>query len=75
MFSEVTFRIKGFVNTSEGMYLADCVGNVVNVSPYEEEVPVPKQGILVVLSGSGMPLHTRLKEAAAWYPEEIISIE
>ena len=38
MFSEVTFRVKGFIQTSQGMYLADCVGNVVSLSPYEGEV-------------------------------------
>ena len=75
MFSEVTFRIKGFVNTTEGLYLADCVGNVVNLSPYQGDVPAEKQGILVALSGSGMPLRARVNEAAGWYPQEIISIE
>lgn len=75
MFLEVTFRVKGFVQTSDGMYLVDCVGNVATLSPYEGEVPEGKQGFLVALSGSGMPLISRVKEATAWYPNEIISIE
>jgi len=75
MFSEVTFRIKGFVNTSEGLYIADCVGNVVSLAPYSGKVPAEKQGILTVLSGSGMPLRSRVKEAAVWYPNFILSIE
>ena len=74
MFSEVTFRVKGFIQTSQGMYLADCVGNVVSLSPYEGEVPEGKAGRLVVLSGAGMPVAKRVREAAAWYPAYILAI-
>ena len=35
MFLEVTFRVKGFVKTSEGVYLADCVGNMVTLTPFK----------------------------------------
>lgn len=75
MFLEVTFRVKGFVQTSEGLYLADCVGNVVTLTAYAGEVPKEKQGFLVALSGAGMPLRSRVREAAAWYPNEILSVE
>ena len=74
MFIEVTFRVKGFIQTSEGLFLADCVGNVVSLTPYTGEVPADKIGHLVVLSGAGMPVKKRVREAAAWYPEQIISI-
>ena len=74
MFSEVTFRVKGFIQTSQGMYLADCVGNVVSLSPYEGEVPEGKAGRLVVLSGAGMPVAKRVREAATWYPAYILDI-
>lgn len=75
MFSEFTFRVKGFIKTSDGLYLADCVGNVTELSPYTGNVPEEKQGFLVALSGAGMPLRARVKEAAAWYSDEILSIE
>ncbi len=75
MFLEVTFRVKGFVQTSEGLYLADCVGNVAALTPYAGAVPEDKKGFLVVLSGAGMPLRSRVKEAVSWYPKEIIAIE
>ena len=75
MFLEVTFRVKGFVQTSEGMYLADCVGNVVNLTPYAGAVPEGKSGHLVVLSGAGMPVRKRVKEAVNWYPDDILSVE
>lgn len=75
MFLEVTFRVKGFVQTSEGLYLADCVGNVVSLAPYEGKVPEEKIGHLMVLSGAGMPLTSRVKEAIRWYPDKILATE
>lgn len=74
MFSEYTFRVKGFVMTSAGMYLADCVGNVVKLVAYDGAVPAEKYGRIVVLSGAGMPVKQRVKEAAAWYAKHIIEI-
>lgn len=75
MFLEMTFRVKGFVLTSEGMYLADCVGNVVNLTPYSGKVPETGIGQLAVLSGAGMPVRKYVKDAAKWYPDEILSVE
>jgi len=75
MFIEATFRVKGFVKTREGLFLADCVGNVVNLTPWEGEVPEDKQDFLVVLSGAGMPLHSRIREAVGWYSRHIRSVE
>lgn len=75
LFSEVTFRVKGFIQTSEGLHFADCVSNVVSVKPWDREVPPERIGRLVVLSGSGMPVRKRLKEAAEWYRDDIISIQ
>ena len=75
MFLEVTFRVKGFVQTSEGMYLADCAGNVVSLAPYAGQVPAEKRGLLVVLSGAGMPVRKRVGEAVKWYPGEILSVD
>ncbi len=75
MFLEVTFRVKGFVQTSEGMYLADCAGNVVSLAPYAGQVPAEKRGRLVVLSGAGMPVRKRVGEAVKWYPGEILSVD
>lgn len=75
MFIEMTFRVKGFVQTSEGLYLADCVGNVVSLTPYTGKVPAEKIGHLVVLSGAGMPVRKAVREAVKWYPKEIIAVE
>ena len=74
MFSEFTFRVKGFIQTCDGLYLADCVGNVVSVTPYTGPVPEDKRGHLVVLSGAGMPVRSRVKDAVQWYPNDILSV-
>lgn len=75
MFLEDTFRVKGFIQTSGGLYLVDCVGNLVQLSPYAGAVAQEKVGRLVVLSGAGMPVKKRVKEAVRWYPEDILSVE
>ncbi len=75
MFSEATFRVKGFVQTSEGLHLTDCVGNVVNLTPYNKEIPKERIGHLVVLSGAGMPVNKYVKEACRWYQDRILSLE
>ena len=46
-----------------------------SLTPYAGEVPAEKVGHLVVLSGAGMPVKKRVKEAAAWYPDSILSVD
>lgn len=74
MFAENTFRVKGFVQTSEGMLLADCVGNVVSLRPCEN-VPPERAGILNVLSGAGMPVRKAVLDACRWYRDDILTVE
>ena len=75
MFAEDTFRVKGFVRTTEGLVLADCVGNVVSVEPYaEQNVPPDRIGWLNILSGAGMPIQKALKNACEWYRAHIVEI-
>lgn len=74
MFAEETFRVKGWIQTREGLVLADCVANVVSVSPAKNTVSPDAIGILTVLSGAGMPVFSSVKKAAQWYPDKILSI-
>lgn len=74
MFLEVTYRVKGFIQTSDGMYLVDCVGNIVNLTPYAGKVPEDKVGKLVILSGDGMPVNKRVNEAVEWYPNKVFPV-
>lgn len=76
MFLEDTYRVKGFIQTSEGLYLVDCVGNVVSMEPHDSaKIPPERIGHLVVLSGAGMRARKQVKEATKWYGEYVLSIE
>lgn len=75
MFLENTFRVKGFIQTTEGLCLVDCVGNVVSVKPYDSEIPENTCGWLTVLSGAGMPVRKAVNEGVKWYRKYIISVE
>ena len=75
MFLEDTFRVKGFIKTTDGMYLADCAGNVVNLVPYNKELPEEKIGNLVILSGAGMPVQKSVKNAVKWYEKYVIEVK
>lgn len=75
LFLDATFRVKGFVRTADGLYLVDCVGSAVSLQPWREEVHPSKEGFLVALSGAGMPLKTRVREASRCYDEFILSVQ
>lgn len=76
MFAEYTFRVKGFVLTTGGLRLADCVGNVVTVRACEGvAVPRERVGWLTVLSGAGMPVRKAVREAAGWYAGHVLAID
>lgn len=72
-FAEDTYRIKGFVNLRDVTYLADCVGNLVQVKPCKE--PVGTDNSLTVLYGYGLRAKRSVMKAAEWYPERILEIE
>jgi len=74
MLAEDTWRMKGFVQLKEGIFLADCVGPLVNLEPYEGAAP-EESGKLVLLAGRGMPLRKAVKQAKELYPEYIEKIE
>ena len=59
------------------MYIifADCAGNVVNLVPYNKELPEEKIGYLVILSGTGMPVQKSVKNAVNWYEKYVIEVK
>ena len=64
MFSENTFRVKGFIETIDnGLVLSDCVGNVVSVKKTDIKVAKEKVGILNILSGAKTPIHKAVQNA------------
>ena len=72
MFAEDTYRIKGLVRLPEGVCLADCVGPLVEVRPFEGEAPV--QNKLTVLFGNGLPAKKSIKEAVSWFPNCTVTL-
>jgi len=73
MFAEESYRVKGFVQTRDaGLVLADCVGNVVSVTPAQQEPEKEKIGLLTVLSGGKAPILTAVKKACSWYASYIL---
>lgn len=76
MFAENTFRVKGFIETTQGVFLADCVGNVVLLEPCGDyPVPPERIGWLNVLSGGAMPVRKAVLDACRWYPGQILTVE
>lgn len=75
MFAENAFRVKGFVMTTEGLRMADCVGNVVSVRECDGLiVPPDRIGRLNVLSGAGMPVRSAVRKACEWYRTHVLEV-
>lgn len=72
MLLQDTFRIKGFVRTGGKEYQVSAVGNLLEISEYRRTPE--KTNLLVVLSGSGMPVKKALKTAVEWYPDLVTDI-
>lgn len=64
---EETYRMKGFVETDSGLYLADCVSSAMKLEPYAGDIPQEDRGKLVLLAGKGMRLRQSIKQAKTWY--------
>ncbi len=65
--TESSYRIKGFIMTSEGAKLVDCTGPQLSITPWNGEAG----GQLVVLAGKGMPLRKAISTTLEWYPSLI----
>ncbi len=76
MFAEDTFRVKGLIQTrDQGLVLADCVGNVVSVTPTDLEPSSEKIGVLTVLSGGKVSLRASVNTACTWYEDYVLSVQ
>ncbi|MEA5050459.1 MAG: GTP-binding protein [Oscillospiraceae bacterium] len=67
MFAEETYRMKGFVRLGGELFLADCVGPLVKVTPWDGAAE--NVGALTVLYGNGLRAKSALAEAMRWYPD------
>jgi len=74
MFIEDTYRIKGFVCLENKTSFVDCVGSLVQITPYPAAAP-EKCNILTALAGQGMSLKKSIEKAVEWYQPYIIGVE
>lgn len=66
LLAEDTYRMKGILPLAEGLYLSDCVGSLLSLTPYEGACS--HAGRLQILSGHGMPVRRAIRTALQYYP-------
>ena len=71
LLSEATYRMKGFFQLSEGTFFVDCVGPLIQISPWQGEA----NNKLCLLDGKGMALRRAVKAAAQWYEQYVTEVE
>ena len=67
------YRIKGFVDSKDGVLLANCVGPLVNVEDYSGETEDIDN--LTILYGNGLRAKKAVEEAMGWFADGQITIE
>ncbi|MBQ4354086.1 MAG: GTP-binding protein [Clostridia bacterium] len=72
MFAEDTYRIKGFVKIGTEVYVADCVGPLVELRPFSGNAG--NVGQITVLYGNGLSARRSILEAAGWFPQASVKI-
>jgi G3E family GTPase len=60
LLAEDTYRIKGFLDLSDGRFFADCVGSNIRVARYAGQIENANQ--LTLLAGEGMPLRHAIRQ-------------
>ena len=59
LLAEDTYRMKGFLDLSDGRFIADCVGTDIRVTPFAGQIEHANQ--LTLLAGEGMPLRQSIR--------------
>lgn len=76
MFAGDAYRVKGVLALPEGLYLADCVGPLVELKPFTpaESGPEPETDRLTVLFGNGLPAKKSIRAAVPHFPDCTVEI-
>ncbi len=74
LFAEDTYRVKGLITLSDGVYQVDGIGSLVKLVPYDGPLP-SGGGLLTALAGAGMALIKSIQKAREWYPELVTKVE
>ncbi len=69
MMCDATYRMKGFVKTTDGVFHVDCTGPDIQIKPWQKSA----DNKIVLLAGKGMPLRQSLKKVNEWYSALIIN--
>lgn len=72
-FAEDTYRAKGFLQCTDGFFLADCVGPLISITPWCQSCQQVDEG-LVVLFGNGLPAKKSVKAAMAQFPQATFTV-
>lgn len=70
LLAEDTYRMKGFLDLSDGRFIADCVGTDIRVTPYAGQTERANQ--LTLLAGEGMPLRKAVRALLQEFSDSVI---
>ena len=70
LLAEDTYRIKGFLELSDGIYVADCVGTDIRVTQHAGHIEHANQ--LTLLAGEGMPLRHAIRQLVQEFSDLVV---
>ena len=70
LLAEDTYRIKGFLDLSDGGFVADCVGSDIRLTPYAGKTEQANQ--LTLLAGEGMPLRQAIRQLKSEFGDLVV---
>lgn len=70
LLAEDTYRIKGFLELSDGRFIADCVGTDIRVSQYAGQIE--HANLVTLLAGEGMPLRHAIRQLLQEFSDLVV---
>ena len=70
LLAEDTYRMKGFLDLSDGRYIADCVGTDIRITQYTGQMEPANQ--LTLLAGEGMALRHALRQLVREFSDLVV---
>lgn len=70
LLAEDTYRIKGFLELSDGRFVADCVGTDIRVTRYAGQIEHANQ--LTLLAGNGIPLRHAIRQLLQEFSDSVV---
>ena len=70
LLAEDTYRMKGFLDLSDGRFIADCVGTDIRITQYTGQMEPANQ--LTLLAGEGMALRHALRQLVREFSDLVV---